>query len=150
MTTAMEWLDQARGEDSVREVARKIGTTHATLYRQASAGQLSFELVRDIARAYGRPVLAEIVANGHLTREEAGVTDAEALLRAVADDQLVMEIARRLDAPVVSSLFERPISEAFEVASNVSGSRDDMTQESHALAAYDDEDWQARQEAENE
>ncbi|KAA0961201.1 hypothetical protein FQ142_10180 [Microbacterium sp. ANT_H45B] len=44
-----KWLDAVRGSDSIRAVARKIGTTHATLNRQANDDSLSFELVRSIS-----------------------------------------------------------------------------------------------------
>ena len=153
----MSWIDSVRGTDSIREVARRAGLNQATLNRQVNLDVISYDVVRDIARAYQRPVLADLVATGHLSHEDVGLSDIESALHAASDDQLVMEIARRLDAPVVSSLFERPVSEAIETASNVhhlrprnvSRSAEDMDMREVASRDFeinpdqDDHDWDA-------
>jgi len=119
MNPTIKWLDSVRGSDSMREVARKIGTTHATLNRQANDDSLSFELVRSISYAYGRPVLADLVATGHLAPADVGLTDTENALHAATDEQLVLEIARRLEVVDVHGLFDQPLSAATEAAANV-------------------------------
>lgn len=115
----MKWIDSVRGNDSIREVARKAGINQATLNRQVNLDILSFDVVRDIARAYGRPALADLVTTGHLSAEDVGVGDVETALHAATDEQLVLEIARRLDTPQISALFDKPISHAIDDASNV-------------------------------
>lgn len=107
----MKWVDEVRGTDSLREVARRIGTTHSTLARQVNNDQLTFETVREISRAYDRPVLADLITLGHLSTEDAGIEGVERALHSATDAQLVLEVSRRLDvAP--SMLWDAPISEA--------------------------------------
>lgn len=132
MNDTTKWLDSIRGADSIREVARKIGTTHATLNRQANDDSLSFELVRSISYAYKRPVLADLLATGHLAPEDIGVSTIENALHAATDEQLVLEVARRLDVSDVGTIFDKPVSEAVTDATihqfparNVPGSDED-------------------------
>lgn len=129
MNNAMKWLDSVRGDDSVREVARRIGSTHATLYRQASAGHLTFDVVRAISREYGRSVIGDLVATGLLTAGEAGADDLDVALQAASDEQLVLEVARRLDIADMGTIYDKPVSEAVTEATihqfpqrNVAGS----------------------------
>jgi hypothetical protein len=112
MNDTIKWLDGVRGSDSIREVARKIGTTHATLNRQANDDSLAFELVRSISYAYQRPVLADLLATGHLAPEDVGISDVENALHAATDEALVLEVGRRLGMTDTGSLFDKPMSEA--------------------------------------
>lgn len=112
MNDTIKWLDAVRGSDSIREVARKIGTTHATLNRQANDDSLSFELVRSISYAYKRPVLADLLATGHLAPEDIGISDTENALHAATDEALVLEVGRRLGMTDAGSLFDKPMSQA--------------------------------------
>lgn len=112
MNETIKWLDTVRGSDSIREVARRIGTTHATLNRQANDDSLSFELVRSISYAYNRPVLADLLATGHLAEKDLGVDSIENALHSATDEQLVLEVARRLDATDIGAIYDKPISEA--------------------------------------
>ncbi|MFC4223537.1 hypothetical protein [Lysinibacter cavernae] len=120
MNNAMNWIDSIRGNDSHREVARKIGTTHSTLTRQVNQDQVTFETVRAVARAYGRPVVAELIATGHLTPEDAGAEGLERALQTATDEQLVVEVGRRLNVTQISGLWDAPISEAVQTAATVS------------------------------
>lgn len=119
MNESMKWVDEVRGIDSLREVARRIGTTHSTLARQINNDQLTFESAREISRAYERSVLADLIRLGHLTTEDAGVAGIERALSAASDEQLVREIANRLDVSTSSLLWDAPISDAAERAENV-------------------------------
>ncbi|MFD4957105.1 hypothetical protein [Microbacterium sp. NPDC058389] len=119
MNLAMKWIDEVRGADSLREVARRARVHQATLSRQINLDQLTFESVRDIARAYERPVLADLIATGHLAPSDAGVGDIDTALRAASDEQVVLEIGRRLGVVELSPLFDAPISEAVERAGEV-------------------------------
>ena len=116
MNDSIKWLDAVRGADSIREVSRKIGTTHATLNRQANDDSLSFEIVRSISYAYGRPVLADLIATGHLAPVDVGFSDIEVALHSASDEQLVLEVARRLDATDIGTIYDKPVSEAVRTA----------------------------------
>ncbi|PRI11920.1 hypothetical protein B4915_02250 [Leucobacter massiliensis] len=88
---------------------------------------MTFETVRDVARAYERPVLADLIALGHLTESDAGIEGVERALHSATDAQLVLEVSRRLDvAP--SMLWDAPISEAVERADAIVH-RPDFTRE---------------------
>lgn len=119
MNESMKWIDTVRGADSIREVARKSGIPQPTLARQVNAGQLTFESTRDISRAYGRSVLADLVSVRHLTHEDVGIDGIDRALAAASDEQLVSEVARRLDIAPSSTMWDSPISQASEVSSNV-------------------------------
>ncbi|WP_054682644.1 hypothetical protein [Microbacterium sp. No. 7] len=158
MNETMRWIDDVRGSDSIREVARRVGMNQGTLNRQLNLGQVTFETARDIAREYRRPVLADLVRLGHLTPADVGVDSLESALRAASEAQLTLEIGRRLGLSPTSTLFDAPIGEAVDKASSIVQARlgaerspdNESSRESVALAASDDPDWQARQEAEAE
>ncbi|MEV8023347.1 hypothetical protein [Microbacterium sp. NPDC080220] len=121
MNDSTRWLDDVRGKDSIREVARKVGTTHATLNRQANEDAMSFEIVRTISRVYGRPVLADLVRLGHLDQSDLGESDAATALRAAREEDLVAEVGRRLGLSG-SILLDLPISAAVAASNVVRGS----------------------------
>lgn len=112
MNDSIRWIDQVRGNDSLRGAARKAGVTSAKLIRQVNDNLLTFETVRDISRAYGRSVVSDLIATGHLTREDAGAEGLERVLLTATDEQLVLEVARRLDVSDVGTIFDKPVSEA--------------------------------------
>ena len=113
----MKWIDEVRGSDSIREVARRTGMNQATLNRQINLDMLTFETVRDISRAYNRAMLADLVTTGHLAVGDLGVDDIENALNAASDAQLVAAVADRLGVDL--GIFDKPITEAFAEASNV-------------------------------
>lgn len=125
MNLAMKWIDDLRGTDSIREVARKSGIAQPTLARQINNGQLTFESVRDVSRAYGRAVLADLITLGHLSESDAGIEGIERALSAATDEQLVVEVGKRLDVTPSSMVWDAPASEAIERAENVSGTGKD-------------------------
>lgn len=116
----MKWIDDVRGTDSLREVARRVGMNQGTLNRQVNLDQLTYETVRDVSRAYGRPVLADLVHMGHLHPTDLGTSAIENALRAATEEELVVELGRRLGISG-SVLFDAPISQAMEIAENVVG-----------------------------
>ncbi|SDG23350.1 hypothetical protein [Microbacterium sp. 77mftsu3.1] len=120
MNDSTKWLDDVRGKDSIREVARKVGTTHATLNRQAAEDAMSFEIVRAIARVYERPVLADLVRLGHLDPSDLGASDATTALRAAREEDLVAEVGRRLGLSG-SILLDLPITRAIATSNVVQG-----------------------------
>lgn len=132
----MKWVDEVRGADSIREVARRSGINQATLNRQINLDMLGFESVRDISRAYDRVVLADLVATGHLAPRDIGVDDIMNALNAATDAQLVAAVANRLGVDL--SIFDKPITEAFADAANVHPIR-----ARNVPASTDDEDMDA-------
>jgi len=114
------WLKATCGDDSYREIARRAGLSDSIISRQIrDLGALTFEVAAGIARAYDSPVLGALLANGLINLAEAGADTIEASLNSASDEQLVLEIARRLDIATGSTIFDRPIGEATERAHNV-------------------------------
>jgi hypothetical protein len=118
MSNPHTWLKSIGAVESLREVASRAGVSHATLSRQISNGRFLFDTTLDLARAYGAPVVPALVANGHLTPTEGGMEGIEKALAAATDEQLVVEVGRRLGLGG-SILFDAPASEAMATASNV-------------------------------
>lgn len=132
MNLSSKWIDGVRGTDSMSEVARRSDIPQPTLSRQVNNDQLTFETVRDVSRAYGRAVLADLMATGHLNADDAGVGTIERALASASDEQLVLEVGRRLDVTPSSMLWDAPASEAVDRASNV------VSMDDHRGAANDD------------
>lgn len=134
MSNAYEWLKATCGDDSYREIARRAQLSDSIISRQLSAtGVLSYEVALAVSREYGTSPVAALVANGHLTEAEAGIESVTSALQAATDEQLVVEIGRRLDVTPSSMLWDAPVSEAVERAENVTRLDD------HRVIAEDDE-----------
>lgn len=112
MNESIRWIDEVRGNDSLRGAARKAGITSAKLIRQTNDDMLTFETVRDISRAYGRAVVSDLIRTGHLTLSDAGAEGLERVLQTATDEELLLEIARRLEATSMGTVFDKPVSEA--------------------------------------
>lgn len=111
------WLKSTCGDDSYREIARRANLSDSIISRQIrDDGALSFEVAVAIARAYGTPVLAALLANGRVEPHEIGASSVEAVLQSATEQQLVIEIARRLDIEGAHDLFDKPIDEAVQDA----------------------------------
>lgn len=147
----MKWIDEVRGTDSIREVARRSGLNQATLNRQINLDMLTFDAIRDIARAYSRSLLADLVRTGFLAPSDVSEDGIESALHAATDEQLVLEVARRLDVSDFGTIYDKPISRAVADATITQIRPDVPGQEEHrSLAASDAPDWQDIQEKENE
>ena len=112
MTNAHEWLKATCGDDSFREIARRAGLSDSIISRQLNSGAFSFDVAISIAREYETSVLAALVANGHITNEEAGMSTVEAALQSATDAQVVLEVSRRLDVSPSSLVWDSPVSDA--------------------------------------
>lgn len=112
MNKSIRWIDEVRGNDSLRGAARKAGITSAKLIRQVNDDVLTFETVRNISRAYGRAVVSDLIVTGHLTPEDAGAEGVERVLRTATDEALVLEVARRLEVSSMGTVYDKPVSEA--------------------------------------
>ena len=118
MPSPHEWLKSIGATESLREIAARAGVSHATLSRQLTNGRFLIDTSIDLARAYGASPVAALVANGHLTDAEANLPELEVALGAATDEQLVVEIGRRLGVSG-SALFDSPLSAAVATANNV-------------------------------
>jgi len=157
MTTTYEWLKSIGATESLREIASKTGLSHATLSRQINDGRFLIDTTIRLARAYGVSPVTALVKFGYLTAEEADVDRVAATLEIAEDKQLVAEVGRRLGITEITTIFDQPISQAIETTNirhlrpNVGGAEEaEHTNQEHALAASDREDWQGAQEQENE
>ena len=119
MPTPHEWLKAIGATESLREIATRSGVSHATLSRQISNGRFLIETAIDLARAYSTSPVAALVANGYLSADEADITSIEIALEAATDEQLVVEVSKRMGIAGASTLFDAPVSEAAASASNV-------------------------------
>lgn len=97
------WFKRVSRGDSERAASRKSGVKLSTLNNQLKNESLSAETVILLCRAYNVPPLRGLAATGHLTPEEAleagSVSEREAA-QLMTDRQLVLELARRIDADV--------------------------------------------------
>lgn len=91
------WYSGTVGKDSINAVAARAGIPQASLNRQVGAWSISAENVVAIARAYGVSVLDGLVAQGLITATDILNTRALDALQDATDNQLVDEIARRLE-----------------------------------------------------
>lgn len=108
-----QWLDRIGAGISPRDLARVAGVSHATLYRQINADQLTFDVVLAIARGYGVSPVSALVANGYLTADEAGISTGVAALHGASDQELVEEVARRIGASgTAETAFDVPVGAA--------------------------------------
>ena len=92
------WWQRVSGGDTERATALKSGVTTSTLNRQLSKGSLSAEVVIAIARGYGESPVEALAATGYLTPEEVTGTSNSAAAQLLTDQQLIRELARRIDA----------------------------------------------------
>lgn len=123
MPTPHEWLKAIGATESLREIASRSGVSHATLSRQIAAGRFLMDTSIELARAYGVSPVSALVANGHLELDEVGASGIDVALQTASDEQIVLEVGRRLGLPNASSLFDAPVSDAVEQASNVVSAR---------------------------
>ena len=103
-----EWLEAAIGEDTVSEMALKAGMSKATAFRQFN-NDLNFtaENVILIARAYHKDPVEALVAFDYLRDDERGTASLRAALKNATNDDLLTEIAARLDRD--PSLADQPV-----------------------------------------
>ncbi|WP_406709327.1 hypothetical protein QEV61_04545 [Trueperella pyogenes] len=111
MNTA-KWLKEIAGTTggalSINAIAIKAGLPQATLNRHVNAGALTAEEVISICRAYLYPVTQGLVDLGFITEEDLKLPSIQATLRDATDEQLVDEIARRLEQGKREA-FDQPI-----------------------------------------
>lgn len=92
-----EWLAAVTHGASRRKIAETIGFPQSTFNRKVNQGHVESDAVIAIARAFGKSPVEALVKTGYLTAAEAsGMTGAE-LSRLLSDQELVREMAHRLN-----------------------------------------------------
>lgn len=156
MTNEMAgWLAETAGDASTNEIARNAGVTVSTLHRQRTSGNYSPDTVARIARAYGVSVIDALVTLGLIHPDDIATGQVIDGLREATDQQLVAEIARRLEviAEGDGSVFDEPGAAPDNVhhlrPRNVSAAEEDMDMREVASRDFeinpdqDDHDWDA-------
>lgn len=103
-----EWFSSTIGNDTIAEVGLKAGIVKTTIWRQFN-NDLNFtaENVILIARAYHKDPVEALVAFDYLREDERGAASLRAALKNATNDDLLTEIAARLDRD--PSLADRPV-----------------------------------------
>lgn len=93
-----EWFSSTIGNDTIAEVGLKAGIVKTTIWRQFN-NDLNFtaENVILIARAYHKDPVEALVAFDYLRDDERGTASLRAALKNATNDDLLTEIAARLD-----------------------------------------------------
>ena len=102
------WLKEAMNGETINELANKAGISSATAWRQFN-NDLNFtaENVILIARAYHKDPVEALVAFDYLREDERGAASLRAALKNATNDDLLTEIAARLDRD--PSLADQPV-----------------------------------------
>lgn len=103
-----QWLKEAMNGETINELANKAGISSATAWRQFN-NDLNFtaENVILIARAYHKDPVEALVAFDYLREDERGTASLRAALQNATNDDLLTEIAARLDRD--PSLADQPV-----------------------------------------
>ena len=103
-----EWFSSTIGNDTIAEVGLKAGIVKTTIWRQFN-NVLNFtaENVILIARAYHKDPVEALVAFDYLRDDERGTASLRAALKNATNDDLLTEIAARLDRD--PSLADQPV-----------------------------------------
>lgn len=92
-----KWLDKVTERASINSIAMKAKVSQSTLSRHARDGSLTADEVIRISRAYHYPVTHALIEHGLITEDDLRLPAIQATLRDATDQQLVDEIARRLE-----------------------------------------------------
>lgn len=98
MTEHKEWFEKLTQNASGRAAADLANISPATMNRQLARNALSAETVIALARAYGRSPVRALLETGYLLPEETGMPSPEELLRSLSDQQVIADVARRIDS----------------------------------------------------
>lgn len=91
------WFEELTQSASGRAAADLADISPATMNRQLARNALSAETVISLARAYGRSPVRALLETGYLLPEEAGMLSPEELLQSLSDQQVIADVARRID-----------------------------------------------------
>lgn len=99
------WINDLKGEDSIRQASYLSGYAQTTLQRQLEKGQLTPQMVIALCRAYNRSPAQGLIETGYLYTHEVGESSVVEALRLATNQQLLAEIDRRLDSAEARYLF---------------------------------------------
>lgn len=110
MNTWMEWLREAAGWVSDREIARRVGVSPSSVGRWADTPP-KVENVVTIARTFGAPVSEALVAAGYVSRDELHTPQAIRNLGAFTSRELLAELNRRIDDTPIQPAPTGPVTD---------------------------------------
>ena len=98
MTEHKDWFANLTQNASGRAAAELADIAPATMNRQLARNTLSAETVIALARAYGRSPVRALLETGYLLPEETGIPSPDELLQTLSDQQVIADVARRIDS----------------------------------------------------
>lgn len=114
-----DWLQSVTGGASRRQIAAAIGRPQTTFNRQADEGRFDAGTIIAIARHYRANPIIALVETGYLDAEEASKMSMQEVAKLLTDQQLIHELARRIDAN--ESAWTGTFNEVIEGGSNDAG-----------------------------
>ena len=102
-------LKTLTGARSLRAIATQAKLEPSTLSRQVN-GDLPAETAIAIARAYGLSVVRTLVQLGYVTDAEAAEGTLEAALAQATDEQLAVEMLRRVQSGSAGDAITEPVT----------------------------------------
>ncbi|KAA8723257.1 hypothetical protein [Corynebacterium phocae] len=155
-----DWLNDLKGDDSMRQASQASGFAQTTLQRQVDKGQFSPEMVIALCRAYGRSPVQGLIETGYIHAHEVDSPAVAVALEKATNAELLAEINRRSD-PEARYLFTADLdpevvdiqedAEVFHIAPTDGTVVDfDSTYGSHEYAADSSSDEQAERERRGE
>lgn len=95
-----EYVEQKAAGDSQADIARKLGVNKTTIWRwKDQRSSADHEMAIRFARAYNLPVAEALVAAGHITEDEAKLTEVRVRIEPsdLDADELAAETKRFVD-----------------------------------------------------
>lgn len=93
-----DWFANLTQNASGRAAAELADIAPATMNRQLARNTLSAETVIALARAYGRSPVRALLETGYLLPEETGIPSPDEILQSLSDQQVIADVARRIDS----------------------------------------------------
>lgn len=134
MSTHEQWVQDVTAGASRRQVSSAIGMPQSTYNRQANAGRFDAETIIAIARAYGAHPVESLTKLEFLTVDEAAPMSLADAARLLTDQQLIRELARRVDSD--ESAWAGTFDDVVESVGSVTEIRPSMSELPDNVAAH--------------
>lgn len=108
--THKQWIRQATGGDSIREIGRNTGISHAAIVRSLNRNGLSTDQVVRIAHAYGVDITEALQDTGILPKGEEEARGPREIAEAIK--RLADQLADQAAPNNVTSLFDKTTPES--------------------------------------
>lgn len=117
----MKWFAQVANGDSVNAASHHAGIIPRTFARQIERNHIDAENVIAIAIAYGTHPVRALVNTGYLDEEWDTSIDLASPIRTVTEEQLAIEVLRRMKIGMETSELTDDINEFAQRRSNTAG-----------------------------